>query len=64
MALILATIYILLVIYVVGVWAALFYILFWEMEFQKDYPKIGYDLMWSSWFWFFINPHLKRKKRK
>jgi hypothetical protein len=62
MSLILATIYILFVIYLIGVVTALSYILFWEMEYEKDYPEIDYNLMWRSWF--FRNPHLKRKKRK
>jgi hypothetical protein len=62
MALILVTIYIIFVIYLIGVGSALSYILFWGMEYEKDYPKIDYDLMWKSWF--FRNPHLKQKKRK
>jgi hypothetical protein len=64
MALILVTIYIIFGMYLIGVDIVIFYILFWEMEHNKDYPKIGKDLIWSSWFWFFINPHLKRKKQK
>ena len=59
MALILVTIYIIFGMYLIGVNIVIFYILFWEMEHAKDYPKIGKDLMWTSWFWFFINLYNK-----
>jgi hypothetical protein len=59
---ILTILYSIFIFYFIGVCYAMLYILFWEMEYEKNFPKIDYNLMWRSWF--FKNPHISKKSKK